>query len=135
MGTLWEYGASNSIATILISTLTRGVQIFTITWVFGILQRPPPNIHPTVFRMSEMLVTKSSLRSPKVCLGVLLTLQFILTATPVEERGWDGCAATAVDAVKGPAKAFDPLNTVLKSISVLHAKYQVYFYALSKDLP
>ena len=92
MGALRERGTSNAITALLISALTRGIQIFVIRgsvkikdWAFNNPQRPLANIHIAEVRMGGMLMTKSSPGSPRVGFGVLATLSPIFTATTTSQ--------------------------------------------------
>ena len=80
MGALRERGASNSVAALVISALTGGIQVTaprknmkTRDRVLSNLQRPFSSMHPAVITMAGMFMTQSSLESPRVNLGVLVT--------------------------------------------------------------
>ena len=86
MGTPRKRWASDSVATLLISTQLRGVRWFSIgkstkavDRVFGNIQRPLLSVHSVMVRITGIVMTWSVLGGLRVNLCVLLTMWFVLT--------------------------------------------------------
>ena len=74
---LRERGASNSVAALMISTLTQifapGRSMKTRGRVLSNLQKLFLSVHPAVIKMAGMFMTQPGLGSPVVSLGALIT--------------------------------------------------------------